>query len=275
MTDTFQPGAFETDTAVIEWYETVEDEAVRLTRTPTGRLEARRTQEIIDRYLGHQPLDVLDVGGGAGFYADWLARRGHRVHLIDPVPRHVRAAATTPGVTAAVGDARLLDVPDAAFDLTLGLGPLYHLEAHEDRVRALEEMRRATRPGGVVLAAGIGRYNLLSEFALMGEYTGELADRIDEVASTGLNPRRSVGFPLRRTHLAEELQVEAEAAGLIGVEVLGLEGPAAAGLAHLPDRRVDASVEQCARVARMLEADPRVRDASAHLLLIGHVPIPD
>lgn len=274
-TDALAPGTFRTEAAVIEWYDDVEDEATRLTRSLPGRLEAQRTKDVVSRYLGPQSLDVLDVGGATGYYAAWLAEQGHRVHVVDPVAWHVRQAATIPGVTAAVGDARALDVDDATFDLTLGLGPLYHLESEEERVLALREMRRATRPGGVVLASAIGRYHMMSEFALLGDYAGELADRVDAVVATGLNEQRAVGFPIRRAHLAEELQTEAEAAGLLGVEVIGLEGPAGAGIAHVPARRADDVVAACARVAARLEADPRVRDTSAHLVAIGHVPVPD
>lgn len=260
------------DDAVIDWYESIENEADRLTRSPAGRLEAARTQEIVARYLDPQPMRVLDVGGASGFYARWLTLKGHAVHLVDPVPRHVRQAAEIPGVNATLGDARRLEVPDAAADLTLGLGPLYHLDEEADRVQALAEMRRATRPGGFVLAAGIGRFHVLSEFALLGEFSGELAERIIDLVGSGLNPNRSLGFPIRRAHTAWELQVEAEAAGLLDVQVFGIEGPAGAGVAHVPAERLDAVLEQSARIARLVEDEPQVRDTSAHLMVIGQVP---
>ena len=54
--------------------------------TSVGRLELARTQEIIGRFISPPPGVVLDVGGGPGAYAMWLAGRGYEVHLIDPVP---------------------------------------------------------------------------------------------------------------------------------------------------------------------------------------------
>jgi len=36
---------------------------------------------------------VLDVAGGPGTYAAPLARRGYRVHVVDPVPLHVETRA--------------------------------------------------------------------------------------------------------------------------------------------------------------------------------------
>jgi 2-polyprenyl-3-methyl-5-hydroxy-6-metoxy-1,4-benzoquinol methylase len=48
-------------------------------------LELARTKEMIRRFLPEPPALVLDVGGGAGRYAAWLAALGYEVHLIDPV----------------------------------------------------------------------------------------------------------------------------------------------------------------------------------------------
>jgi 2-polyprenyl-3-methyl-5-hydroxy-6-metoxy-1,4-benzoquinol methylase len=55
----------------------------------TGQLERFRTQELLLRHLPAPPAVVLDVGGGTGQYATWLAARGYTVHLVDPVPLHV------------------------------------------------------------------------------------------------------------------------------------------------------------------------------------------
>src|SRR5688500_18301116 len=69
-------------------------EAQRLSRG-LNRVELARTQEVVGtrlRSLGPPPRVVLDVGGGAGVYAYWLAQRGYEVHLLDPVPLHVDQA---------------------------------------------------------------------------------------------------------------------------------------------------------------------------------------
>src|SRR5438034_5060370 len=88
-----------------------------------SRVELARTQELLQRYLPAPPATILDVGGGTGVYADWLADLGYQIHLVDPIPLHVdraqaRAAArTTNPFTAAVGDARQLDAADASVDV--------------------------------------------------------------------------------------------------------------------------------------------------------------
>ena len=57
-----------------------------------ARLEFARTQELIRR-LAPPPAGVaLDVGGGSGPYARWLAELGYDEHLIDSVARLVEAS---------------------------------------------------------------------------------------------------------------------------------------------------------------------------------------
>jgi len=132
--------------------------------TGAGALELARTQLLLERYLPAPPAVVADVGGGPGRYAVWLAERGYRVHLVDPVPLHVeqaRAAARgRPGATLAsaeVGDARALQLAEASVNAVLLLGPLYHLRKRADRLQALAEARRVCRRGGIVIAAAISR----------------------------------------------------------------------------------------------------------------------
>src|SRR5262245_15293278 len=80
-----------------------------------GRLDRERSRELLARFLPPLPATVLDVGGGPGGHACWLAARGYRVHLIDITPVHVELARQAsdrqphaPLAGAAVGDARAL-----------------------------------------------------------------------------------------------------------------------------------------------------------------------
>ena len=95
---------------ILSYYERY-DEQGRLGRG-FGALEFARMRDLIGRFLAPPPGVVLDVGGGPGRYACWLAAEGYQVHLVDPVPRLVeqaRAAAAQPDcrmASAVVGDAR-------------------------------------------------------------------------------------------------------------------------------------------------------------------------
>ena len=107
------------DEAIRAYYET----GVELGRLERGywRLEFARTKELLLRCLPPAPARVLDVGGGPGAYAGWLADAGHEVKLVDALPLHVEQARERAGgrFTAEEGDARslselsvrLIDVP--------------------------------------------------------------------------------------------------------------------------------------------------------------------
>ncbi len=62
----------------------VEDE--RRTEGGSSRIEFARTKELLERLLPQPPARILDVGGGPGRYASWLAGLGYDVELIDAVP---------------------------------------------------------------------------------------------------------------------------------------------------------------------------------------------
>ena len=63
-------------------------EASRL-ETGQGNIERERSRELLKCFLPPVPATVVDVGGGKGAHACWLAQLGYEVHLIDIVPLHV------------------------------------------------------------------------------------------------------------------------------------------------------------------------------------------
>src|SRR2546422_9517184 len=58
----------------------------------TSSLEYYRTKRILSRSLPRRRATILDIGGGPGRYSFWLAGKGHRVHLVDAIPLHIRQA---------------------------------------------------------------------------------------------------------------------------------------------------------------------------------------
>ncbi|MFJ7154320.1 class I SAM-dependent methyltransferase [Streptomyces sp. NPDC101118] len=240
------------------------DEAGRLTSGRTlGTLELVRTRDLLTAVLPAAPARVLDVGGGPGVHARWLAGAGYEVVLLDPVRRHVRQARAQ-GLTAVVGDARHLPYPDASFDAVLLLGPLYHLPEAGGRARAWAEARRVVRPGGLVAAAALNRYARLL-------YSAE-PDALD-VATTGLRPRPD--GPTSYYHHPDELHAEARRAGLTGTAVHGVQGPAFPALYALErasgSRDLGDDVLRTAlAAARYADTRPELTVTSLHLLALAH-----
>lgn len=251
-------------------------------------LERARTQEIVLRHLAPPPGVVLDVGGAAGAYALWLSARGYAVHLVDPVPLHVeearRASGRSPHPLAGVtqGDARALGQADGSADAVLLLGPLYHLTAREDRLRALAEARRVLRPGGFLFAAAISRFaSLVDNITEPVEPRGQLPPAFADPAVLRMVQQDLAGGAHENTsgdaryfttawfHHPDELADEVRAAGLALVEVLPLESVGAL-TACFPSVWADAGRrETLLALVRQLEREPSLLGISPHLLAVA------
>ena len=245
----------------------------------TGALEFARTKTLLLRFLPPPAAVVLDVGGGPGRYAVWLAERGYRVHLVDPVALHVeqaRAAADARGVKLGgveQGDARALGMTDASADAVLLLGPLYHLTERADRLRALGEARRVCRPDGVIIVAAISRFASM----LDGLRTGSLEDAsFVAIAAEDLRHgqhRNPTGDPAYFTtaylHRPEELAEECRAAGLTHEGTFAVEGPG--WLLSDLDARLAEEHRRAALLDALaaLEVEPSLVGASAHLIAVA------
>ena len=252
-------------------------ERERLTRGG-DTLELVRTQELLLRFLPPPPADVLDVGGGPGVYAAWLARAGYRVHLVDPMPLHVEQAAAAAAAqpnhpfTAVVGDARRLDEPDASCDAALLFGPLYHLTERAERLAALAEARRVLRPGGIALVMAISRFGSLLDGVRQG-YLGdpEAAQVIEETLRSGQNWNPGLEhfpnwFTTSYFHLPAELAAEIAESGLILEALIGIEGPGGFVGNGWDDPHQRPHI---LRAARMVEDEGSLLGLSPHLLAVA------
>ena len=258
------------ETTIQAYYATLV-ERERLDTTGHGRLERVRTQELLARSLPKPPTRILDVGGGTGVYAQWLAEEGYEVHLIDVVPEHVsEALGHGAAFTAAVGDARHLDEPDDSADAVMMLGPLYHLLDREERLQALREARRVLRDGGTLAAAVISRHAALLAYASRGELDPGRRDMALGTLAHGQHDRQ-LGFTTAFFHTPDEIVSELREAGFRDVHVRAIEGPMWAAVKTCTDPiRLDALIESAVISARAVEDDPALLAASAHLLATGH-----
>jgi ubiquinone/menaquinone biosynthesis C-methylase UbiE len=257
-------------------------EADELSRLNTGwfQLEHARTQELIQRYLAPAPGTIIDAGGGAGVYACWLAARGYRVHLVDPVPKHVEQARfassrqpETPLASAEVGDARCLTLDENTADAILLLGPLYHLVDREDRIACLREAHRVLRPGGLLWAAGISHFASLLDSLVHGFFTDpNFAPILERDLEDGQHRNPTTNpqyFTDAYFHRPGELSRELQAAGFQVLEVLPIEGPGWLALEF--DRLWNDPVqrERLLTAARKMEREPSILGASSHIMAIG------
>ena len=254
-------------------------EADRLNRQ-SGQLECERTRELLMRFLPPPPAMVLDVGGGPGAHACWLAQQGYRVHLIDVAPLHVEMAnqasrrqAEAPLASATVGDACSLSWDAETVDAVLLLGPLYHLIDRADRLRALAEAHRVLKSGGILLAVGISRFASTMD----GLRRGFLKDtRFSEIVDQDLkdgqhrNPTENQEyFTDTFFHHPDELRREVSEAGFVVSGMYGVEGPAWLVTDFDEWWTNPAYRERLLKIARVLETEPSLLGINAHVIVVA------
>jgi ubiquinone/menaquinone biosynthesis C-methylase UbiE len=264
--------------AVVNFYSSGYEE-IRLT-VDTGQLECERTRELLMRFLPPAPAIVLDVGGGAGAYAFWLAKHRYEVHLTDISPvlieRAVAASSRQPEAplaSAAVGDARSLSWKENTVDAVLLLGPLYHLTTRDDRLRALREAHRVLKPGAVLCAVGISRFASIMD----GLRTGNLKDpQFASIADQDLkdgqhrNPTpKPQYFTDAYLHLPDELRQEVSEARFAVSGMYGIEGPGWLVSGFDEWWSNPAYRDTPMKIARSVEPELSVIGASAHMMVIA------
>ena len=226
---------------------------------------------------------VLDLGGGPGRYAIWLAERGHRVALADLSPELLQIArreVERAGVAAAVEEIVEADAcdlarwPTACFDAALCLGPFYHLPERADRERAAAELARVVRPGGVVFVALMPRLVFLRRTLALADERNHLAQpeflaRLLEqgVFQNDVPGRFTSGYGAR----PEEVAPFFERHGFATLALLATEGLTAglgAALAALATDDPD-TYRAALDVVVSTAAEPGILGLSNHLLYIG------
>lgn len=117
-----------------------------------GRWSRLIAAEYVDWLAVPAGADWADIGCGTGALSRTILERAapNSVTGIDPSEgfvAHARAEIADPRADFRVGDAQELPLPDDAVDVTASALALNFVP---DRAKALAEMRRITRPGGIV-----------------------------------------------------------------------------------------------------------------------------
>ena len=128
-----------------------------------GQVEFYVTMEYIKKYLTPN-AKIADIGAGTGRYSLELFNMGYDVTAVELVKKNLRVLQEkNPNIKAVQGNAlSLKKLPNKSFDVTLLLGPMYHLFKTEDKIKALLEAKRITKKGGYIFVA-----YLLADYAII------------------------------------------------------------------------------------------------------------
>ena len=162
----------ETLNALTQYYERFDEDSRLDSRH--GTVEYLTTMRYIEKYL-RPGMRVLEIGAATGRYSHSLARQGYHVDAVELIEHNIEIfkVNTKAGerVTVTQGNAKDLSVfADDTYDITLLLGPMYHLFTEEEKLQALSEAIRVTKRGGVVFTAYcMGDASILMHGFIRGE----------------------------------------------------------------------------------------------------------
>ncbi|MFG3341996.1 class I SAM-dependent methyltransferase [Glycomyces sp. NPDC048151] len=127
-------------------------------------------------------VDAVDLGAGTGLLTRALVAQGHRVTAVEPDDlMRTKLVSATEGIAAALsGSAEAIPVPDASADLVTG-GQSFHWF---DRDKAMPEIRRVLRPGGVLAPVWNVRDESTGWVGALTEAIGNSQGEKDALAAT-------------------------------------------------------------------------------------------
>lgn len=126
-------------------------------RSRHGMVEYLTTMRYVEKYL-FPGARIIEIGAGTGRYSHALAKKGYQVDAVELIQHNIDVfqANTQPGERVSIRQGNAMELSafaDDTYDITLLLGPMYHLFTEAEQKRALAEAIRVTKRGGVVFAA--------------------------------------------------------------------------------------------------------------------------
>lgn len=194
-----------------------------------GQVEFRTSMKYIHEYIdknrNKEEIRILDIGAGTGRYSVALAEEGYDVTAVELVKYNLGILKKkNSSVKAIQGNAlRLKKLADDQFDLTLLFGPMYHLFGFEDKLKALSEAKRVTKPGGVILVAYcMNEYSVIT-YAFKEKHISECMEqgRISDNFQT-ISTEEDL-YDYMRLENIDELN---KAADLERIKIISPDGPA-------------------------------------------------
>ncbi len=145
-----------------------------------GIVEFETTMHHLHRFL-KPDIFILDIGAGTGRYTSALMAEGYKIKAVELVRRNIDVfLKREPTADVVQGDARNMSfLQSDSADVTLLLGPLYHLIGDDEKLKALNEAKRVTKPGGLIFVA-----YLMNEYSILSYCFDE--DRIGGLLEKGL-----------------------------------------------------------------------------------------
>ncbi|MBR6646180.1 MAG: class I SAM-dependent methyltransferase, partial [Clostridia bacterium] len=151
----FKKRPVKTGNHLVDFYNHIDEDSRLLTKY--GRIEFLTTVKYVEKYL-KDGMKLMEIGAATGRYSHYFAQKGFEVDAVELLEHNIeifkRKTLPNEKVRIKQGNAvNLSEYPDESYDITLLLGPMYHLYTVEEQKKALSEAMRITKNGGFVFVA--------------------------------------------------------------------------------------------------------------------------
>lgn len=144
-----------------------------------GQVEFLTAIKYINEYIKDNDK-IIDIGAGTGKYSKYFYDKGYDITAVELVKHNLRQIEKK-NIKCFLGNAtNLKKIEDNSYDITLLFGPLYHLISMEDKLKALFEAKRITKPNGYIfISYCMNEYAIIEHGFIDNNISNEL-DQIDE-----------------------------------------------------------------------------------------------
>ncbi|HWF80792.1 MAG TPA: class I SAM-dependent methyltransferase [Streptosporangiaceae bacterium] len=165
---------------------------------------ARDAASQLARFITIPGRTVLDIGGGAGYVTEEFRSRGAHCYLFEPDESEMLARGGAPA-GAVLADGYWLPVRDGGADLCVSSNVLEHVR---DPGGLIEEMVRATKPGGLIYLSFTNWYSPWGGHEMSPwHYLGAAAAERRYARKHGKQPKNKVGASLFPVHVGPVLKM--------------------------------------------------------------------
>lgn len=241
-----------------------------------GVFEFERIKSLIEKYIPSSSSTIIDIGGGTGKYSEWLAKKGHQVHLVEPVSKHIKLAQNRTNklknkFSVHLGESRKLEFSNNFADLIILHGPLYHLQKKEDRDLTICEAKRVLKNNGIILGFAIN----YTASTLVGLLNGLIHKRpffemCKEELTTGIhNPPDDFPWLLAEAyyHKPEQLKEEFLNQELTHLNTYAVEGMAWLDKDYFANMLNDKKQKALLELIQVTENDSYLLPFSPHMMI--------
>ena len=151
----FKKQPVKTGNHLVDFYNRIDEDSRLLSKH--GKVEFLTTVKYVEKYL-QDGMKIMEIGAATGRYSHYFAQKGFEVDAVELIEHNIEIfkAKTLPNEKISIRQGNSTDLseyPDESYDITLLLGPMYHLYTVEEQKKALSEAIRITKSGGFVFVA--------------------------------------------------------------------------------------------------------------------------